>query len=226
MPGPDSASFKEGKSTTFTADVADETDLGSAVTVKGEGYTITFEGNGFASKHMRRIRRNSVSLLQSPQTSPDKLAAYAKEARARAAIRWGGKESSTNSVVYLDLGQFCQFGAQIIKFLKSDTANAWSPYPANAPTTLQKHATVTIGRCLAYSHSGVGAVRSGGDGTVEGGVGITLQVTVRQVGGSTTMVEVCHYEGGSVTGKLSSDKLNPKTQGAKMHGIAGTIVTV
>jgi hypothetical protein len=224
MPDPASASVKDGKST-YNANVADETDLSSGVTVTGEGYSVTFDGNNFASKHLRRIRRNSVSALQSPLTSPDKLAGYAKEARARAAIRWGGKESSTNSVVYLDLGQFCQFGCEIIKFLKGDTANAWSDYPATAPTTKQKHATVTIGKCLAYSHSGVGAVRSASDGKVEGGVGITLSVTVRQVGNSSTVVEVCHYESGSVVGKLSGDQLDPKTQRTKMQSIAGNIIS-
>ena len=221
---PASASVTEGNSA-YTANVGDETDLDSAVTVTGDGYTITFNGNDFAKKHLRRIRRNSVSDLQSLTTGADKLASYAKEARARAAIRWEGKESSTNSIVYLDLAQFCQFGCEIIKSLKASASVAWSPYPTHAPTTLQKHVTVTIGRCLAYSHSGVGSVRSGADGRVEGGVGITLTVTVRQVGGSATTVEVCHYAGGAVSGKLSTDQLNPKTQKTKMLGIASSIVS-
>lgn len=225
-PTPDSASVKEGKSTTYSASVADETDLTSPVTVTGQGYTVTFAGNDFASKHLRRIRRNSVSALTAPDTSPGKLSEYAKDARVRAVGRWQGKESSTNSLIYLDLGQFGQFGCEIIKFLKADAATAWSPYPPTSATpVMQKHVTVTIGKCLAYSHSGVGAVRSGADGKVEGGVGITLDVTVRQVGGSATIVEVCHYANGAIIGKLSDEQLNPKTQKSKMQSIAGTIVS-
>lgn len=220
---PASASVTEGKSA-YTANVADETDLDSAVTVTGDGYTITFNGNDFAKKHLRRIRSDSVRDLKSLTAGADKLASYAKEARSRAAIRWEGKQSSTNSIVYLDLAQFCQFGCEIIKSLKASAGVAWTPYPANSPTTLQKHVTVTIGKCLAYSHSGVGAVRTGADGRVEGGVGITLTVTVRQVGASATTVEVCHYAGGTVSGKLSAEQLDPKTQKTKMLGIASSIV--
>ena len=222
---PDSAMVKEGKKTAYTASVADEADLSSPVTVTGEGYTVTFDGNGFASKHLRRIRRNSVSELRGEDTGPNKLASYAKDARKRAVERWQGKESSTNSLIYLDLSQFCQFGCEVIKFLKSDAANPWAPYPPAAPNTMQKHATVTIGRCLAYSHSGVGAVRDGGDGRVDGGVGITLTVTVRQVQGNPKAVEVCHYAGGTVEGRFRDDKFDIRAEKAKMQGIASSIVT-
>ncbi|MGQ3210939.1 hypothetical protein [Shinella sp.] len=225
MPTPASTSVKEGKSTTYTASVADETALDSAVTVTGEGYTVTFDGNKFASKHLRRIRSNSVSNLQDAVTAPGKLLSYAKEARAGAVERFVGKVSSTNSVIYLDLGQFCQFGCAIIKFLKANEATAWTPYPANAPVSLQKDVTVTIGRCLAYSHSGVGAMRSGADGKGEGGVGITLTATVRQVGASAKIVEVCHYAGGSIVGKVNVDQLDPKAQAEKIQGIASKIIS-
>lgn len=219
MTAPASAIVKSGS---FSASVADEQDLGSAVTVTGDGYTVSFDGNSFASKHLRRIRRNSVADLSSAVTGPGKLASYAKEARAGAALRFG-KVESTNSVVFLDLGTFCQLGSEIVKILKSDTG-PWEDYGTGAKAAKQKHVTVTLPRCLAFSHSGVGSVRAGDDG-LQAGVGITLKVTVRQIGGSTKMVEVCHYEEGTVSGKFGSYHLDAKTQAAKMQGIAKSIVS-
>jgi hypothetical protein len=218
MTAPASALVKDGS---FNASVANETDLSSPVTVTGDGYTVSFDGNGFASKHLRRIRRNSVSDLTNASTAPTKLASYAKEARAGAALRFGKKES-TNSVVFLDLGTFCQLGATIVKTLKRDTG-PWEDYGQGANVTKQKHVTVTLPQCLAYSHSGVGSVRSNDSG-VEAGVGITLKVTVRKVGGSDKVVEVCHYEEGTVSGKFGNYQLDPKSQTAKMQGIARSIV--
>lgn len=218
------ATLKEGR-TQYTATVGQETNLASAVTVTGDGYTVTFAGNNFATKHLRRIRRNSVSELTNPETSPAKLVSYITEAKEKSVERWDGREASTNSLVYLDLGQFCQFGCEVIKFLKADSRNAWTPYPLppQVANSMQKHTNITIGKCLAYSHSGTGVVRGGGGG-VQGGVGITMNVTVRQVGGSTTTVEVCHYGGGTVKGQFKGEYA-PKKDTEKMQGIARSIVS-
>lgn len=218
------ATLTESK-TQYTASVGQETDLTSPVTVTGDGYTVTFAGNNFATKHLRRIRRNSVTSLTTPTLSPAKLTEYITEAKEKSVERWDGKATSTNSLIYLDLGQFCQFGCEVIKFLKGDAAIAWTPYPPppQAANSMQKHVTVTINKCLAYSHSGTGLVR-GGAGGVQGGVGITLNVTVRQVGGSATTVEVCHYAQGAVKGQFKGEYLNKKDL-PKMQGIAQSIVT-
>jgi hypothetical protein len=71
--------LREGK-TNYTASVGQETDLASPVTVTGDGYTVRFDGNNFASKHFRRIRRNSVSELTNPDLSPAKLVRQKKRA--------------------------------------------------------------------------------------------------------------------------------------------------
>jgi hypothetical protein len=215
--------LKEGK-TNYTATVGQETDLASPVTVTGDGYTVRFDGNNFASKHFRRIRRNSVSELTNTNLSPTKLVSYITEAKEKSVERWEGKESSTNSLVYLDLGQFCQFGCEVIKFLKADSTQPWASYPAQNPNTMQKHVDITINRCLAYSHSGTGLVRGGAGARVQGGVGISMNVTVRQVNGSANTVEVCHYAAGNVKGKFANEYADKKdTQ--KMQSIAKSIVT-
>jgi hypothetical protein len=218
MTVPASAIARDGS---FNASVANETDLSSPVTVTGDGYTISFDGNGFASKHLRRIRRNSVSALTNASTAPTKLVAYGKEARAGAALRFG-KAESTNSVVFLDLSTFCQLGAAIAKALKTNT-DPWEDYGHGANVTKQKHVSVTLPQCLSYSHSGVGSVRSS-EGGIEAGVGMTLDLTVRKVGGSDKVVEVCHYEGGKISNKFGAYQLDPKLQAGKMQGIAKSIV--
>jgi D-aminopeptidase len=95
--------LREGK-TNYTASVGQETDLASPVTVTGDGYTVRFDGNNFASKHFRRIRRNSVSELTNPDLSPAKLVSYITEAKEKSVERWGERRpartpSSTSTSV-------------------------------------------------------------------------------------------------------------------------------
>jgi hypothetical protein len=212
-------SVKDG-GTTYTATVDDDSNLESPVTVTGGGSTVTFDGNDFAGKHLRRIRRNSVSLLKDAQTGPTKLTGYITEARGKSVDRWDGNEIRTNSRIYLDLGEYCQFGCQVIKAVK-DGNNPWTPWgPQNI---MQKHVVVTLGKCLAYSHSGIGLARSSNEGRIQGGVGIALNVTIRQVNGSADIVSVCHYAGGEVQGKFK-DEYGDKKDLEKRVGIAKSIV--
>jgi len=211
-----SETIKEGN-TSYTAQVAQETDLASPVTVTGGGYTVTFSGNNFETKHLRRIRRNSVSDLKDIQKGPGKLAEYATQAKEAAVVRWNGKESSTNSRVYLDLGEYCKFGAQVIGVVKDDNIQ-WEPWGNNQ--VLQKHARITLGKCLAYSHSGIGGAKKTDTGKVQGGVGMELDVTIQQI--TPTSVSVCHYAGGDVKGKFKNEYINKKDQ--KSSSIAKSIV--
>lgn len=178
----------------YTASVAQENAIGSAITVMGDKYTVTFDGNNFQTKHLRRIRRNSVTSLKSADTSADKLKEYAREAQGAGIDRFNGRERSTNTLIFLELGEFCQFGAQIIKFLKDDQRTAWTPF-GNPPVD-QKTITVTLEKCLAYSTSGVGQFRQfgDGDGDVNAGVGLRLTVVVQRVSRDGKNVRVCHYD--------------------------------
>jgi hypothetical protein len=205
----------------YTATVPDETNLSSPVTITSGGYTVTFDGNQFASKHLRRIRQASISSLTDVQTGPGKLTDYITEARQRSVERWDGRETSTNSVVFLDLAQYCQFGCQVIDIVR-DAAIPWTPYGPHL--VQQKHGTVSLGKCLAYSHSGTGMARGTAAGRVQGGVGIDLRVTISQVGGMPTAVAVCHYAGGDVKGKFK-DEYGDKKDLQKRAAIARSIVT-
>ncbi|OYW01795.1 MAG: hypothetical protein B7Z58_10195 [Acidiphilium sp. 37-64-53] len=156
-------------------------------------------------------------------TGADKLNSYTTEASERSIERWEGKEKSTNSYIFLDLQEFCQFGCKIVRFLKED-GSAWTPYGVNQ--VLQKHVTVTLDKCLAYSHSGIGLTKKdGGSGRLQAGVGITLNAVVQQVNGNAKQISVCHYDanGTEVRGKFNMDyfKRDNAQKGAE---IAGTIV--
>ena len=215
----DSKTIKDGKAS-YTATVAAETDLSSPVTVTGKNCTVQFDGNDFETKHLRRIRRQSVIDLKNSITGPGKLTQYINEASEKSVDRWKGKESSTNSRVYLDLEEYCKFGCQIIKVV-NDSSIAWTPWGPN--NIMQKHATVTLGKCLAYSHNGIGFAKESASGRVEGGVGITLNVTIQQVNGNPNLVSVCHYAGGDVKGKFKSE-YGDKKDLEKRRGIANSIV--
>jgi hypothetical protein len=207
----------------YQARVEQETDTTSPVVVMGNKYTVTFDGNDFQNKHLRRIRRNSVSLLKSPVDGPGKLAGYTTEAKDKAVNRWNGNAASTNSLVFLDLAEFCQFGAQIIQFLKTDRA-AWTPY--GHQNVMQKHVAVTLDKCLAYTNSGTGETRAAQeDGKVQGGVGMVLNVVVRQVGGKATNISVCHYDAaGSAVQSTFKDAYLDKSKDSARGQIAGKIV--
>ncbi|MGX9964438.1 hypothetical protein ACVFYP_13995 [Roseomonas sp. F4] len=194
-------SIDEGSSR-YTAKVTNETDLASPVTVTSGGYTVTFEGNNFATKHLRRIRRGSVDELTNPETGPDKLTKYITEAKDKSLERFDGRAASTNSLIYLDLGQYCQFGAQVIGIVKN-TAIPWQPFGANL--VLQKVGTISIGKCLAYSFSGVGLPRIANDHRPQGGVGIDMRVTIAQVAGKANHVTVSHYASGVVQDRFYTE---------------------
>lgn len=209
----------------YTASVAQENAKASAITVMGEKYTVTFDGNNFQTKHIRRIRRNSVTSLKDADTSADKLKEYALEAQDAGIGRFDGRERSTNTLIFLELGEFCQFGAQIIEFLKGDQRTAWTPY-GNPPVD-QKTMTVTLAKCLAYSTSGVGQFRQfgDGDGDVNAGVGLKLTVVVQKASRDGKHVRVCHYDHAN-TNIIESmqDPYFKKVKPSAAGNVAGQIV--
>lgn len=213
-------SIKDGVSD-YTATVDDEADLASPVTVTSGGYTVKFEGNNFATKHLRRIRRGSVDELTNPETGPGKLTSYITEAKEKSLARFDGRAASTNSLIYLDLGQYCQFGCQVIQIVKN-AAIPWEPFGAS--NVLQKVGTVSIGKCLAYSFSGVGLPRIGNDRRPQGGVGIVMRVTIAQVKGKANDVVVSHYAGGAVQDRFHTEYGDKKNL-QRRAGIARSIVS-
>lgn len=209
----------------YTAKVTNEADLDSAVVVTSGKYTIRFDGNNFATKHLRRIRRNSVSALTGGDVA-GKLNEYMDEANGKAWSRFSGNDQATSTIIFLDLGQYCQFGSQVIKFLAADRA-AWQVYPAQGNNQcLQKHTEITIGNCFASSNSGFGQVREhvGNPDRLQHGIGITLTVTVKQpLGGNGCSVQVCHYAGGAVGHEFSPQTMNVSSN--KLKGIGGSVVS-
>lgn len=209
----------------YTARVDDAADLQSPVVVTSGIYTVRFDGNDFATKHLRRIRRNSVSELTRGNIE-GKLNEYMGESTDKAWKRFAGNDQATSTFIFLDLGQYCQFGCQVIQFLSNDHAAAWQPYPPHAPNCEQKHAQITIGNCFASSNSGFGRVREhvGNPDRLQHGIGITLTVTVKQpLGGDGHNVQVCHYAGGAVDREFSPQTM----QGGKnkLKSIGQSIVS-
>jgi hypothetical protein len=190
---------------TYKATVDNEDDLESPVVVTSGDYTVRFDGNNFAKKHLRRIRRNSVSELT--RGNAGKLYEYIDEATHRAGERFPGSDQASSTLVFLDLGQFCQFGCQVIKFLAGDTQNQWQPYPPGAATCKQKHADITINHCFASTNAGLsGNVRQDEvtQDRLQHGIGIQLRVTLMQpLNGNGKTVTVCHYAGGTVKSRFA-----------------------
>ncbi len=202
----------------YTATVANEGDLSSPVTVTSGGYAITFDGNNFSTKHLRRIRRNSVSELNKGDVGA-KIQQYVDESHKAALKRFmrsDDKDGSTNTLIFLDLGQYCQFGCQVIKFLASDRT-AWTTYGQGQNQCLQKHAHIELSKCFASSNNGFGAVKDGNQDPekLQHGIGINLNVTLKQpMGGNGRTVQVCHYAGGTVDREFS-----PTTQQKNIGGL-------
>jgi hypothetical protein len=209
----------------YTATVTDAGDLSSPVVVTSGKYVVRFDGNDFATKHLRRIRRNSVSELTRGNVA-GKLNEYVDESTAKAVTRFGGNDQATSTFIFLDLGQYCQFGCQVIKFLASDRG-AWQVYPPNgANQCLQKHTQITLGQCFASSNSGFGQVREhvGNPDRLQHGIGITLTVTVKQpLNGNGLNVQVCHYAGGQVAHEFSPETMNVSK--SKLTSIGKSIVS-
>jgi hypothetical protein len=198
----ESVTYKD-KGHDYTATVGAPGDLSSPVVVTSGKYTIRFDGNNFATKHLRRIRRNSVAKLTSGDIA-GKLNEYMNEAKNKSKSRFSGNENATSTFIFLDLGQYCQFGCQVIKFLASGHG-VWQEFGHGGNRCLQKHFEISINKCFASSNSGFGEVRDATNaGRLQHGIGITLNVTVKQpLGGKGNDVQVCHYAGGKVDHEFS-----------------------
>jgi hypothetical protein len=209
----------------YTAKVDNPEDLGSPVVVTSGKYKVRFDGNDFATKHLRRIRRNSVSELKEGNIS-GKFQEFMKESKFKAKSRFSGNQHATSTLIFLDLGQYCQFGCQIIKFLSSDSGD-WEEFGFGIKQCLQKHVEVTIEKCFASSNSGFGAVKEDVNQVekLQHGIGITLTVTVRQpLRGNGFDVEVCHYAGGGVDKEFSKNTLSNGWK--KLKSIGNSIITL
>ncbi len=208
----------------YVATVADDQDLGSPVTVVSGSYAVTFDGNDFATKHLRRIRRGSVGQLS--RGDVDKvLSGYVHESVQKAQERFWGNENSTSTLIFLDLGQFCQFGCQVIKFLASNSGG-WTPFGHGVNQCLQKHCVVEISKCFASSNNGFGQIKTGltSPGKLQHGIGVTINATVKQpLGGNGRVVQVCHYAGGGVKQEFSPSSIDGG--GNKMKAIGQSIVS-
>jgi hypothetical protein len=209
----------------YTGKVENAGDLGSPVVVTSGNYTVRFDGNDFATKHLRRIRRNSITQLKSGDIA-GKLSEYIDESKVKAKLRFSGNEGATSTLIFLDLSQYCQFGCQVIKFLSSNRG-AWQPYPPHGTARwLQKHTTITINKCFASSNDGFGQIKEDvhDPELLQHGIGITFDVTVKQpLNGSGRTVEVCHYARGGVTHEFKSKTLSNGSN--KLKSIGQSVVT-
>lgn len=220
----DIVSVKEGKKE-YIARVGEENDISSPVTVTCKNYTVRFTGNNFQSKHLRRIRRNSVTSLQTGSDAAAKLKTYVHDSQIAAIDRWNGNADSTNSLIFLDLKEFCKMGAQIINALSNNHEPVtWTPFGHSQ--VLQTRVVVRLDTCLAYSNDGQGQTKAvAGEQKVQGGTGMTLDVVVRQIDGNPKFVEACHYnaQGSDINNKFPSTYLDGVSD-KKIVNIARKIV--
>lgn len=208
----------------YVASVSDARDLGSPVVVTSGKYTVRFDGNDFATKHLRRIRRGSVSSLTSGDVA-GKLSEYMDDSWAKAVSRFSGNNQATSTLIFLDLGQYCQFGCQVIKFLAADRG-AWTVFGQGAGACWQKHTAITIEKCFASSNDGFGKIKPDANDAerLQHGIGITFTVTVKQpVGGNGLDVQVCHYAGGGVTHEFAPESTSAGP--SKLKAIGKSIVS-
>ena len=191
-----------------TATVDDETDPKSPVTVTTRsGYTVRFGDPAagratFEDKHLRRLRRTSMDVLQN---APDgnkaaKLAAFHTEATKAAGERWrqsGNPEASRNSLVMMPLSSYCQLGTLIATQAAALPAASWVVSPMNANVT-QVHLTLDLPQSLAYNANGFGQ-------TVAAGVGVRLGATVERHPNDRRLLTVVHLAHFAVQNPLKSN---------------------
>ena len=209
----------------YTATVGDADDLHCPVVVTSAAHTVRFDGNDFATKHLRRIRSNSVSELTDGDAKA-KLGEYIMGSFDKAWNRFGGREQATSTLIHLDLGQYCKFGCEVIKFVTRDP-NPWQIFVRGTERWEQKHVDITIDRCFASSNSGFGPVREvEGTDRLQHGIGITRTVTVRKPPNSNNRdVQVCHYAQGVVKNEFSQQSTSRSLGWGKLQAAGPSIVS-
>jgi hypothetical protein len=171
---------------TIKAHVEDIAALDSPVTVTTHKHTVTFDGNDFGAKHLRRLSRDSMKLLSSSkqEVSGEKFNALVKEGHGRADERFrqaGDPEGARNTTVFLDIAGFCQLGGQISIAIDD---NSWTAF-RNQVGRQQQHVVVTLSQVLVMSANGFGQPEA-----ASSGIGAELTVTVEK--GIGNQIRVVH----------------------------------
>ena len=198
------------------AEVLNPGDLTSPVTVTvrhlNQNWTVQFRRpdqatEAFEDKHMRRIRKDSVTKLTSNNAS-SKIQEYANTASKRSGQRWNNG-AGLNSLVFLTLDGFCKLGAHIVDKSKNQPRH---PFRGRQ----QVHLTITMPECLAFTDNGYGQATNSG-------VGVVFEITVEEDPAHPNILYVVHLAGANAQNRIAVNKLTDKKYAPNNGRIATTV---